>query len=94
MEDVAREAGLGVAVIYNHFPSKDALVTTAYAPLMQPLFNHAEEDLAQGVVFDEAPTKLAAQLQRGDVRKGRLVEVTGQLAGSRPVPHDLFEDAR
>src|SRR5512144_1445929 len=31
------------------------------------------------VVFDEAATKLAAQLQRGDVRKGRLVEVTGQL---------------
>src|SRR5512144_790041 len=31
------------------------------------------------VVFDETATKLAAQLQRGDVRKGRLVEVTGQL---------------
>jgi hypothetical protein len=31
------------------------------------------------VVFDEAATKLAAQLQRGDVRKGRLVEVTGQV---------------
>src|SRR5512144_1327855 len=30
------------------------------------------------VVFEEAATKLAAQLQRGDVRKGRLVEVTGQ----------------
>src|SRR5512144_1034403 len=30
------------------------------------------------VVFDEAATKLAAQLQRGDVRKGRLVAVTGQ----------------
>src|SRR5512144_462964 len=31
------------------------------------------------VVFDETATKLAVQLQRGDVRKGRLVEVTGQL---------------
>src|SRR5512144_1447714 len=31
------------------------------------------------VVFDETATKLAAQLQRGDVRKGRLVEVTGQV---------------
>src|SRR5512144_3432793 len=31
------------------------------------------------VAFDEAATKLAAQLHRGDVRKGRLVEVTGQL---------------
>jgi single-stranded DNA-binding protein len=30
------------------------------------------------VVFDEAATKLAGQLHRGDVRKGRLVEVTGQ----------------
>jgi hypothetical protein len=30
------------------------------------------------VVFDEAATTLALQLQRGDVRKGRLVEVTGQ----------------
>src|SRR5512144_1636398 len=31
----------------NHFPSKQILVAAVYAPLMQPLLDHAREDLAQ-----------------------------------------------
>jgi AcrR family transcriptional regulator len=54
LEDIAREAGLGAATVYNHFPSKLVLVATVYAPLMQPLFDHAQDDLAQARPAPEA----------------------------------------
>lgn len=47
VEHIAHEAGLGVTTIYAHFPSKQALLACVYAPVMQSLFEHAGEDLAQ-----------------------------------------------
>lgn len=49
VEDIADRAGLSVATAYNHFPTKVHLLTAASAPLLQPVIDSADRDVADGV---------------------------------------------
>ncbi len=46
MEDIAAGAGVSAATAYNHFPSKQALVSHVFAPLLTPQLKQAERDIA------------------------------------------------
>ena len=45
MEDVARNAGVGVGTVYRHFPTKDALVRALIVDKMERLAARAKEAL-------------------------------------------------
>ena len=45
IEDIAKDAGVGVATAFTHF-SKQTLLGHVYAPLVKPLAERAEEDIA------------------------------------------------
>ncbi|MEV6347102.1 TetR/AcrR family transcriptional regulator [Actinoplanes sp. NPDC051851] len=46
LNDVARTAGVGVATVYRHFPTPEALLETIAAPGLAALVAHAEQALA------------------------------------------------
>ncbi|SBV27107.1 transcriptional regulator, TetR family [Micromonospora krabiensis] len=46
LNDVAREASIGVATVYRHFPTPEALLETLARPALQDLVAYAERALA------------------------------------------------
>jgi AcrR family transcriptional regulator len=48
LNDVARLAGVGVATVYRHFPTPEALLETVAAPGLEALAAHGERALAGG----------------------------------------------
>ncbi|MGI5157831.1 TetR/AcrR family transcriptional regulator [Microbispora sp. CA-102843] len=46
LNDVARRAGLGVATVYRHFATPEALLETVAAPCLEALAAHGEQALA------------------------------------------------
>ena len=48
LNDVARLAGVGVATVYRHFPTPEALLETVAAPGLETLAAHGERALADG----------------------------------------------
>ncbi|MFE2125767.1 TetR/AcrR family transcriptional regulator [Streptomyces amritsarensis] len=45
LNDIARRAGLGVATVYRHFPTPEALLETVAAPCLEALAAHGEQAL-------------------------------------------------
>lgn len=48
LNDVARAASVGVATVYRHFPTPEALLETIAAPGFETLVSHAEQALSGG----------------------------------------------
>lgn len=48
LNEVARLAGVGVATVYRHFPTPEALLETVAAPGLEALAAHGERALADG----------------------------------------------
>jgi AcrR family transcriptional regulator len=46
LNDVARAASVGVATVYRHFPTPEALIETVAAPGLEALAGHAEHAIA------------------------------------------------
>ncbi|TQS28290.1 TetR/AcrR family transcriptional regulator [Microbispora sp. KK1-11] len=46
LNDIARRAGLGVATVYRHFATPEALLETVAAPCLEALAAHGEQALA------------------------------------------------
>jgi len=46
LNDIARRAGLGVATVYRHFATPEALLETVAAPCLEALVAHGERALA------------------------------------------------
>lgn len=72
MEDVAAAAGVSAATAYNHFPSKHVLVGSVYGPLVRPLLDQAEHDVATGRPVVDALTDQVQALARISQRNRRL----------------------
>ncbi|MEE1764763.1 MULTISPECIES: TetR/AcrR family transcriptional regulator [unclassified Streptomyces] len=47
LNDVARLTGVGVATVYRHFPTPEALMETVAAPGLEALVGHAERALTE-----------------------------------------------
>src|ERR1700733_1735833 len=48
LNEVARLSGVGVATVYRHFPTPEALLETVAAPGLETLAAHGERALAGG----------------------------------------------
>jgi AcrR family transcriptional regulator len=46
LEDIARDAGVGIGTLYRHFPSRDALMETVFRRNVDQLAESADEMLA------------------------------------------------
>jgi AcrR family transcriptional regulator len=63
LEDVARQAGVGIGTLYRHFPSRDCLIESVYRHQVELLCDAAEE-----LVRTESPDRALA------LWMGRFVE--------------------
>jgi AcrR family transcriptional regulator len=87
LAEIARRAGLGVATLYRHFPSKDDLILAIfewhYADQVEPAINEAlaDGDPWQGMVTVlEAALRLAAEEKSTFVAARDPARVTSDLA--------------
>ncbi|RSD25059.1 TetR/AcrR family transcriptional regulator [Amycolatopsis eburnea] len=63
LNDVARAAATGVATVYRHFPTPEALLETVAAPALEELAEHAERALASADPWSALHEFLAAGIQ-------------------------------
>ena len=83
---IAKEAGVGIATLYRHFPNREALALAVYdevfAAEVQPIFDEFEKTDAPRDVLLELGERLLAVLdrERGLVRSlANLAEATREL---------------
>ncbi|MFG1644074.1 TetR/AcrR family transcriptional regulator [Amycolatopsis sp. NPDC049252] len=63
LNDVARAASIGVATVYRHFPTPEALLETVAAPALEALAEHAEQALADPDAWPALRGFLAAGIE-------------------------------
>ena len=97
VEDVAKDAGVGVATAFSHF-SKQALLGHAYRPILEPLIERAREDVARERDPIEALTRHVRELaqlgrQHQNLTVSLLAAVQEQTisVGGPPEPDDLSD---
>ena len=59
LEEIAREAGVGIGTLYRHFPSRDALLVEVYRHGVEELGRHA-----RALAETEAPVEALRQWMR------------------------------
>ena len=86
LDRIAKEAGVGIATLYRHFPNREALARAVYDQIfireVQPLFDEFERtDAPRGVLLDLAERLLAVlDRERGLTRSiGNVAEATREL---------------
>lgn len=87
MEDIAHEAGLSPATAYNHFESKYHLIGAVYAPVFEPVQEHAAQVIAAGgpvvdalrAVVLEAATLARVEQRLTVALLGAVMEVTHRV---------------
>jgi len=90
LEAVARRAGVGIATLYRHFPTREALFQAVYSNEIDELVALAEELLAETDPAESLRRWLHANL-------GVIATKRGMLAALAPVPDSsnaLYVDSR
>ena len=73
---IADRAGVNVATLYRHFPTKDDLVVAVLETVLEPLAAARDRALAEHDARDVLPTFLRAAVRMKDEHKG-LVDALG-----------------
>jgi AcrR family transcriptional regulator len=90
LDEVAREAGLGVGTVYRRFPNRDALVEALFADGIDQITRIVDQGLAEQRAWDGLRHFMASMLELQCQDKG-LRDV--MLAGRAPGPdHDVLRD--
>lgn len=86
LDRIAKEAGVGIATLYRHFPNRESLARAVYNQIfareVQPLFDEFERtDAPRGVLLDLAERLLAVlDRERGlTLSLGNVAEATREL---------------
>ncbi|CAN5419749.1 TetR/AcrR family transcriptional regulator [Microbacterium sp.] len=86
LDRIAKEAGVGIATLYRHFPNRESLARAVYDQIfvreVQPLFDEFERtDAPRGVLLDLAERLLAVlDRERGlTLSLGNVAEATREL---------------
>jgi AcrR family transcriptional regulator len=94
IEDVAKDAGVGVATAFSHF-SKQSLLGHAYRPIIEPLLQRATEDVAHNRDPVEALTRHVHELAQIGRKHQKLtisllaaVQEQTISVGGQPKPDD------
>ena len=70
LDEVAREAGLGVGTVYRRFPNRDALIDALFADAVDSVTAVVEESLATSRAWDGLRHFMSAMLQMQAMDKG------------------------
>jgi AcrR family transcriptional regulator len=97
IEDVAKDAGVGVATAFSHF-SKQSLLGHAYRPIVEPLLQRATEDVVHKRDPVEALTRHVNELaQIGREHQKLTISLLAAVqeqtisVGGQPRPDDLSD---
>lgn len=103
MDEIAREAGVGVGTVYRRFPNRDALIATLFEERLQEYVANAEEAAAHPDPGEALETLLERTIEMQAVDRGlhellvgdaeaheRLARTRNDL---RPVIEDLLRRA-
>ena len=82
MEDVAKQAGVGVGTLYRHFPTKDALVQALIVDKFERLAASAQEALESGADAWESFATLLWQGAEQQLRDRALAQVMASQPAS------------
>jgi AcrR family transcriptional regulator len=90
LEAIARDAGVSIATLYRHFPSREALVAQTYGAEIAAL---GEVDLSEGTAADTLARWLARFVEYARTKRalGDLVHALPE--GSSPPAREVIVDA-
>lgn len=90
LEDVARQAGVGIGTLYRHFPTREALVMAVYRKQIDDL-----EVAAQQLPLSHGPAEALRLWMRGFVEYGAVKRgLVVLLRTMMDTDSDLFDHAR
>jgi AcrR family transcriptional regulator len=75
LEDIARRAGVGIATLYRHFPTRQQLIEAVYLRVADALRDEAIRLLEAADPWDALQTWLRFQLERGAFGRGLAASV-------------------
>ena len=81
LDDIAREAGVGVATAYRHFPAKDPLIDAVVADLLTRFVALGEEALAMERAWDGLVHWLTTATEMQAVNAGLSAVMKSHLRG-------------
>jgi AcrR family transcriptional regulator len=90
LNDVAHRAGLGVATVYRHFPSPEALLETVAAPCLEDLADHGKQALADADPWRALEGFLSRVLE-AQLTDAALAPVAAALVDALPRTTELKE---
>jgi AcrR family transcriptional regulator len=91
LDEVAREAGLGVGTVYRRFPNREALIEALFADGINTITRVVEESLAMPRAWDGLRRFMASMLELQCHDKG-LRDVMLAHRGPDPAEDDLLRD--
>ena len=88
IDDIARDAGVGVGTVYRHFPTKEALLEALAAGQVRQLTAWAHEALAAGDAWEAfcAYLRRVGELHATDRMLSDVVARPGRLSPAGPRP--------
>ena len=92
-EEVARRAGVGIATVFRHFPTKDALVEAALLRHFAALDEQAAALAAEGDPADALRRLVASMIETG-ATKITLASLVGERGDFPPSVKAAAEDLR
>ncbi|MGW3073997.1 TetR/AcrR family transcriptional regulator [Kitasatospora sp. NPDC001132] len=90
LNDVARRAGLGVATVYRHFPTPEALLETVATPCLEALATYGEQALADTDPW-RALESFLARVVEAQLTDAALPPVAAAAADALPRTTELKE---
>jgi AcrR family transcriptional regulator len=88
LNDVARLTGVGVATVYRHFPTPEALLESVAAPCLEELVAHGREALAEPDPW-RALADFLTRLVEAQVTDASLSAVTAAPVDALPATGEL-----
>ncbi|MFJ9343064.1 TetR/AcrR family transcriptional regulator [Streptomyces sp. NPDC101733] len=88
LNDVARRAGTGVATVYRHFATPEALLETVATPCLEALTTHGEQAVADPDAWRALETFLTRTVE-AQVSDASLAPVTAAPENALPRTTDL-----
>ncbi len=85
LEQIARDAGVGIGTLYRHFPTRDALVEAVYRQEVDALVNAASELAENATPVDALRTWLILFIDFLETKQGIGSVLDTLIGGSEPL---------
>lgn len=85
LDDIARQAGVGIGTLYRHFPTRDDLVEALIHSGMQEIIELGDELLDSDDPFDALQTWLRALVQHAATFRGLAESLVEARCGKSPL---------